>query len=171
MSLDGPPQAPLPPGAVLPPMRALDGLQTPAQPAGAATMAKPNGPGCVSGGPSAQTVRRSAQRTPKSKHRFESINTFIDLTMRGVTARAAQIWLILWRDTKPNGLARTGVSDLAKRAGCSTSTTKRALAELRRLGLIVVITRGHEGGGPTCYRVVAQNPNIPQLHGLKSEPT
>lgn len=170
MSPDSPPLAPLPPGAVLPPMRAVEGLQDHARPTGQATAAKPSSPGAVSGVRGAHN-RRSAPGTPRSKHRFETVNMFIDVTMRGVTARAAQVWLILWRDTKPNGLARTGVSDLATRAGCSVSTAKRALAELRRLGLIVVITRGHEGGGPTCYRLVAQAPTAPQLRGLKSEPT
>lgn len=171
MSPDGPPPAPLPPGAVLPPMRPLEGPQARAQPTGEATAAKPSSPRAVSGVRGAPADRRSAPATPKSKHRFETVNTFIDVTMRGVTARAAQVWLILWRDTKPNGLARTGVSDLANRAGCSVSTAKRALAELRRLGLIVVITRGHEGGGPTCYRLVAQIPTATQLRGLKSEPS
>lgn len=171
MSPDGPPLAPLPPGAVLPPMRAVEGLQDHAQPTGEATAAKPSSLGAASGVRGAPADRRSTPGTPKSKHRFETVNTFIDVTMRGVTARAAQVWLILWRDTKPNGLARTGVSDLARRAGCSVSTAKRALAELRRLGLIVVVTRGHEGGGLTCYRLVAQTPNASQLRGLKSEPT
>lgn len=73
--------------------------------------------------------------------------------MRGLSKRASLAWLVLWRDTKPNGLARTGVTDLARRMGSSTATAKRALAELRSRNLIEVVARGRLGIA-NVYRIV-----------------
>lgn len=152
-----PDYAPLPPGAVLPPMAAPDARQGALQPSEAAGTGarsvrgnqRPNKPN--------QTRPLSKARGKEPRHnpsRFASINSFVDITMRGLSGRAALAWVVLWRDTKPNGIARTGITDLARRMGCSTATAKRALAELRTRKLIEVADRGRLGGGPSSYRLL-----------------
>lgn len=166
-----PEHAPLPPGAVLPPMGAPEALQGPprtpeAAPPGDETALRnqrPNKPN--------QTRQSSKARGKEPRHipsRFASINTFVDITMRGLSGRAAVAWVVLWRDTKPNGIARTGVTDLARRMGCSAATAKRALAELRTRKLIEVADRGRLGGGPSSYRLLEAASGDSDGHGLKS---
>ena len=53
--------------------------------------------------------------------RFRVLNDFVDGQMRDVSHVAAKAWFVLYRDTKPDGLARTGLSDMANRMGCSVS--------------------------------------------------
>ncbi len=164
---------PLPPGEVLPPMTALGPHQGPV----------PSPTGAVEGqgprGGSRQTNKPNQTRLPpkspgeegrNKSGRFATINTFVDITMRGLSGRAAMAWVVLWRDTKPNGIARTGVTDLARRMGCSTATAKRALAELRSRKLIEVADRGRLGGGPSSYRLLEAAPRDTDGHGLKSAP-
>jgi DNA-binding transcriptional ArsR family regulator len=59
----------------------------------------------------------------------------------------------LWRDTKPDGLARTAVTDLARRIGGDRSTVLRALRLLVDRGLLDVVRRGGLGRGVSTYRV------------------
>ena len=47
-----------------------------------------------------------------------------------LTRAEAAVWFILYRDTKPDGTARTGQTDLARRAGCNVRSVGRALARL-----------------------------------------
>ncbi len=168
-----PAHAPLPPGAVLPPMGAPEALQEPPQMPEAASLGdrtaigkrRPNKPNQTR-----QPSKASGKEPRHSPSRFASINTFVDITMRGLSGRAALAWVVLWRDTKPNGLARTGITDLARRMGCSTATTKRALAELRTRKLIEVADRGRLGGGPSSYRLREALTHDTDGHGLKSAP-
>lgn len=166
-----PEHAPLPPGAVLPPMGAPEAIQGPLRTPEAATLGdaaafgkqRPNKPN--------QTRRPSKSPDTKGSHqssRFASINSFVDITMRGLSGRATLAWVVLWRDTKPNGIARTGITDLARRMGCSTATAKRALAELRTRKLIEVADRGRLGGGPSSYRLLEAASGDSDGHGLKS---
>jgi hypothetical protein len=85
--------------------------------------------------------------------RFLVLNEFVDVTMRNLCDAAAKAWFVLYRDTKPNGLAKVGLSDLATRMGCSGATAKRAIRELKRRGLVSVVTQGSPGRGPSEYRL------------------
>ncbi len=62
-------------------------------------------------------------------------------------------WLALFRDTKPDGLAKTSQADLGGRAGVNVGTIKRAIPRLRRRGLLSVVFRGGVRNGPSVYRV------------------
>lgn len=133
---------PLPPGTVLPP------LISPEESTRRDEQSKSPERGRS---PQPKPAPRKSEHTGK---RFETVNTFVDITMRGLSTRASLAWLVLWRDTKPNGLARTGVTDLARRMGSSPATAKRALAELRSRNLIEVVGRGRLGVA-NVYRIVA----------------
>lgn len=93
----------------------------------------------------------------KTKHssqgRFLAINAFIDTTMASLTNSQRSVWLILWRDTKPNGLAETSQADLARRAGVTDRMVRHALTELIRRGLVRVVKRGSLQRGRSVYRV------------------
>jgi hypothetical protein len=178
----GPP-SPLPPGQVLPPLelsgagsapvgnagtlsgRAMLPAELPATPPTAA----PTGPAVPTSAANARKKTTTPLNGKSRTGRFETINFFTDHTMRGLPDRAVRAWLVLWRDTKQNGLARTGVADLARRMGCSPSTAKRALADLRRLELVEVVSRGRLSTGPSSYRLFGR-PLESSAHGVRCAP-
>jgi len=85
--------------------------------------------------------------------RFAVLNTFADFTLSALTRAEIAVWLLLWRDTKPDGTAQTSQADLARRAGANPSTVKRAVAALVKAGLLAVVYRGSLRRGPSAYRV------------------
>src|SRR5262245_37407312 len=104
--------------------------------------------------------RDRARRTPpdaraRADGRFQMFNAFIDVTMRELTRAETDVWLILFRDTKPTGLARTGQADMAVRAGMSVRAVGAAIHSLERRGLLDVVRRGGLQKGPSTYRVRA----------------
>jgi hypothetical protein len=99
--------------------------------------------------------------------RFAEINGFIDYTLANLTPSAVAVWLILWRDTKPNGLARTGQADLARRAGVTERAVRKALASLCATKLVKVVRRGRAGAGPSTYRVRSVNPDCTEVTGTQ----
>jgi hypothetical protein len=93
--------------------------------------------------------------------RFRTLNAFIDVTMAELRPAERSVWFILFRDTKPNGIARTGQSDLAARAGVSERAVRAAIQSLERRGLLEVVRRGRLHHGPSSYRVRAVAPLPP----------
>ncbi len=126
----------LPPGAVLPPLVTGDaGKGAPTRPAGR------------KGG------RTHARRSRRHSGRFAVLNGFVDGIMGTLPRAAALVWVCLWRDTKPDGLARTAVTDLARRIGSDRRSVLRALRLLDDRGLLEVVRRGGLGRGVSAYRV------------------
>ena len=89
----------------------------------------------------------------RAAERWEILNAFVDFTMARLTPARVRVWLVLFRDTKPDGLARTGQADVARRAGVSVRTVQRAVAALTAAGLVRVVRRGRLNGGPSVYAV------------------
>lgn len=89
----------------------------------------------------------------KTAGRFAVLNALVDFTLRDFGRRELAVWLVLFRDTKADGIARTGQSDIARRTGLGVRTVRRALGQLERLGLVVIVRRGRIGSGPSAYRV------------------
>jgi hypothetical protein len=85
--------------------------------------------------------------------RFGALNTFADFTLCGLTGAEVKVWLILFRDTKKSGTARTGQADIGRRAGLSRRGVQLALGKLTTNGLVTVVRRGKLNGGPSAYRV------------------
>lgn len=98
-------------------------------------------------------AQRAGANSARHADRFAIINTFADHTLRRLGRAELAVWLLLWRDTKPDGVARTAQADLARRAGVNARTVGRAIVKLRTAGLIEVIARGGLGRGPSSYRV------------------
>lgn len=98
--------------------------------------------------PSAKQNRR-----PRSE-RFAVLNAFADFGLSGLTGAETKVWLILFRDVKAaTGTARTGQTDIARRAGLKPRMVRYALASLEAKGMIYVVRRGRLNGGPSVYRV------------------
>jgi len=90
---------------------------------------------------------------PRRGERFAVLNTFTDFTLFGLTGAEVKVWLILFRDTKKTGTARTGQADIARRAGIDVRTVRRTLAKLKAAGLVKVVHRGKLNARPSVYRV------------------
>jgi DNA-binding transcriptional ArsR family regulator len=97
----------------------------------------------------------TAQRTTKrqSALRFEILNAFVDQGMSQLIPHESVVWFVLFRDTKPDGLARTSVEDIARRAGVGRRTVLRALKRLEQLRMVKVVRRGGLNRGASSYRV------------------
>ena len=85
--------------------------------------------------------------------RFATLNAFVDMGMADLTGADTKVWLILFRDTKVTGTARTGQTDIARRAGLTVRHTKRALGQLQAKGMIRLVHRGRLNVGPSIYAV------------------
>lgn len=101
--------------------------------------------------PTKQRVHKNNK--PRQVSRFGVLNAFLDVTLRSLKPAAAAVWLLLFRDTKPEGLARTSQADLARRAGVNVRTVRRAISDLGRRGLLTVVRRGSLKSGLSIYRV------------------
>ena len=97
------------------------------------------------------TTRPTTKR--RSRLRFEMLNAFVDQGMASLTPHAAVVWLILYRDTKPDGIARTAVDDIARRAGIHRRTVLRALRCLEQARMLRVVRRGGLNRGASAYRI------------------
>lgn len=106
----------------------------------------------------AEAVRREAakpkRRTTRSE-RFAVLNAFVDFGIADadLTPAEALVWLVLFRDTKGDGTARTGQTDIARRARLSVRGVKKALRSLIANGMVDVLHRGRLNVGPSTYRV------------------
>jgi hypothetical protein len=73
--------------------------------------------------------------------------------MHKLGGTAVKVWLIIFRDTKPNGLAKVSDADMARRAGVSVRTVWSARQQLQSKGLLQVVRKGRLGAGASVYRV------------------
>ena len=98
------------------------------------------------------TARRKATKR-QSRLRFELLNAFVDSGMAGLSRGELASWLILYRDTRRDGIARTAITDLARRGGMDRTTAMRALKRLRDRRMLEVLQRGGLNRGVSRYRV------------------
>ncbi|HVA46159.1 MAG TPA: transcriptional regulator [Pirellulales bacterium] len=96
--------------------------------------------------------KKTAKR--KTGDRFAILNAFIDFTMGDLDRAEMAVWFALYRDTKPDGLARTSQADLARRAGTTDRTVRRAIASLERRRLLKIVHRGGLQKGASTYRIL-----------------
>jgi hypothetical protein len=107
--------------------------------------------------PDASHPRRGKAKG-KPGGRFAVLNAFVDGTMATLKPSERAVWLILFRDTKPDGIARTSERDIARRAGVSDRMVRYALTALERRGLVQVVRRGWLRAGPSSYCVFGLEP-------------
>jgi hypothetical protein len=86
-------------------------------------------------------------------NRFGVLNAFVDYSLPGLSRGEVATWLVLYRDTKANGIARTSIDDIARRIGANRATVLRGVAKLTKIGMLVIVYRGSMRRGPSAYRV------------------
>jgi hypothetical protein len=94
----------------------------------------------------------------RSGERFPTLNAFVDFTLAGLKPSERAVWLVLFRDTKRDGIARTSERDIARRAGITDRMVRYALKALGRRGLVRIVRRGRLQTGPSSYRVFGLEP-------------
>ena len=119
----------------------------------------PMEPANATGGPQVNKSDRGADGRAKGKpsrrktaDRFAVANAFADYGARQVDPTAQAVWWIIWRETKPDGLARISFGRLAECIGRSRRTALRAVGRLAKAGLLTVVRRGSLAEGPSTYR-------------------
>ena len=113
--------------------------------------------------PNDATFRPNEEPAPAAKpakpkrqtrsERFAALNAFADFALANLTGAESKVWLILFRDTKGEGIARTAQADVARRAGLSRRGVQIALDKLNAKGMVRVVRRGRLNAGPSVYRV------------------
>lgn len=101
------------------------------------------------------TAREATSATAsaaKTGNRFKALNEFVDSTQRELSRSEMAVWFTLYRDTRPDGIARTSHDYLARRAGISTRQVSRAIDSLARRSLLKRVRRGSYFG-ISAYRV------------------
>ncbi len=100
----------------------------------------------------AATKPAATKPAPAGAGRWQTYNEFVDVTMRELSEAELRVWLILFRDVR-DGLARAGMSDIARRAGLSRRGVVKAVGGLKKRRLIEVASRGSVNGSTNAYRV------------------
>jgi len=105
-----------------------------------------------------EPARPASPAKPKRRtgrgERFAVLNAFADFGLAELTGAETKVWLILFRDAKAaTGTARTGQTDIARRAGLSPRGVRKALDRLQAKGLVKLVRRGRLNAGPSVYRV------------------
>lgn len=100
------------------------------------------------------TSKRTPQKQRKDAGRWNDLNQFIDITLRGLNRRQLAVWLILFRDAR-QGIATTSQTDIARRSGLQRPTVSSTIGELEALGLIQTLHQGGLNRGMSKYRVLA----------------
>jgi hypothetical protein len=90
----------------------------------------------------------------RSTYFFETFNGFVDYGLRQLSRSEIAAYLILLRDTKPDGTTRTSYSDIAMRGGMSRTSSIRAVGSLIKKGVVEIVRRGGRGIGSTTYCVL-----------------
>jgi hypothetical protein len=83
---------------------------------------------------------------------FQNLAAFVDQGVRTLTRSELAVYLILLRDTRPDGTARAGLNDLAGRGGMSRKSASRAVGSLIAKNVLTVVRRGVPGKA-TLYTV------------------
>lgn len=124
---------------------------------------RPTANGTPIGDHAAGDSNAKSKEKRKSGDRFALLNAFVDFTMKDLDRAEAFVWFALYRDTKADGLARTSQADLARRAGINARTARRAIASLKKKGLLKIAKQGGWQRGVSVYRVLPLEriPTIP----------
>jgi len=92
------------------------------------------------------------KRTAQSSDRFQTLNAFVDITMRDLTLSEKVVWFVLYRDVR-NGVVTVSQTDLATRSGLTQSTVCLAIQKLVKRDLVLVVAQGGFRKGLSTYRI------------------
>jgi DNA-binding MarR family transcriptional regulator len=83
---------------------------------------------------------------------FQNLAGFVDQGVRTLSRSELATYLILLRDTKPDGTSRAGLNDLAERGGMSRWSASRAVRSLVAKGVLTIVRPGRAGKA-TLYTI------------------
>jgi hypothetical protein len=95
---------------------------------------------------------RSANKQRYYREWFRNLAAFVDEGVRTLSRSELAVYLTLMRDTRPDGTARAGLDDLARRGGMSKRSASRAVQSLVNRGVLRIIRHGVPGK-PTLYTI------------------
>jgi hypothetical protein len=99
------------------------------------------------------TAAKPTATTAKPKgDRWAILNGIVDVSLRDLTDAETKVWLVLYRDVR-GGVARTGMSDIARRAGLERRSVVRAIERLKARGIVTRKARGTIDGRPNVYQL------------------
>lgn len=107
--------------------------------------------------PTAQAPKPTAKPASPAGDRWPMLNDVVDYIARVMGEAELRTWIILYRDTKKNGLARTGMTDIARRSGMTRRGVVKAIAGLKARGLLEIADPGTIHGKPNTYRLKMPN--------------
>jgi DNA-binding transcriptional ArsR family regulator len=113
------------------------------------------------------TFSRPAGPRRRANQRFACLNCFIDSTLHRVNRSAGLTWLVLFRGADPDRYVTMAQTDIASRSGLDARTVKRALKELRNLGLVKLVRVGTRGRVASTYRI---RPTVPLEPAIQVPP-
>jgi hypothetical protein len=113
------------------------------------------------------TVAAGNGKAPKPKPqavadggaRWATFNAFMDACLKHLSPVEANVWMLLFRDTKPDGMARTSSRNLAQRSGCSLRAVTHAMKLLKKAALVKVVTASTNRGSPSIF-IVTKRPEL-----------
>jgi hypothetical protein len=94
------------------------------------------------------------KRRKRITYFFETFNWFVDFGVRHLSRPEIAAYLVLLRDTRPDGTASTSYGDIATRGGMTRRSAIRAVRSLLNRGVVEVVRRGGRGIGSTTYCVL-----------------
>lgn len=96
--------------------------------------------------------RERSKQKPQSAQRFETLNAFVDITMRELTPSEKIVWLVMYRDVR-DGVVTVSQKDIAVRSGLTQSTVSQAINRLVKRGLVFVVRQGGFRKGLSTYKI------------------
>ncbi len=102
--------------------------------------------------PPQKAARKPGAKGKTDAGRWPTFNAFVDATIAGLSRSELAVWIVLFRDVR-DGVARTGLTDIARRGGMEHGSAKRAVRSLTAKGLLRVVRRGRKNGGTNVYQV------------------
>lgn len=97
-----------------------------------------------------QPKPKASARTKANTNRWRLLNEFVDVHMAGLTRAEVAVWMVLYRDSR-NGVSKSGMTDISRRAGVSTRHGMRAVRSLMNKGLLLRTYRGGLNRGVSRY--------------------
>ena len=96
-------------------------------------------------------MRERSKRKAQTAQRFETLNAFVDITMRELTLSEKIVWVVLYRDVR-DGVVTVSQNDIAVRSGLTQSTVSQAINRLVKRGLVLVVRQGGFRKGLSTYK-------------------
>ena len=100
-------------------------------------------------------TQRTAPSKPnrKAAGRFAVLNAFVDHGARTLDTTAVAVWLVLYREVQPDGLATVSHARIAERLSIDRKTVTRAVRRLQTAGFVKIARQGGWQRGPSTYRI------------------